>query len=254
MKKLKSLNLYQKAILGIMLAMILIFAVLYPIRISRVGYRFNDAILIQTSEDGNTLYSGKIGRQPACFTVSADTVTFQCGDKTYGPYTMTIDPSAVPKDLEYKNHMTGIEIFDNKQSMFRGGVMDLGDHYWLNSEDGSYDNMVGYTFGTSTGLELDADGNPVDQTKPTPAIIYELLTGPRLTHKGEALGWFAATFICLLNALTILFADSIFRWNLAFHIRNTDRAEPSDWEIARRYIGWTLLPIIALALFLMGLR
>ena len=47
---------------------------------------------------------------------------------------------------------------------------------------------------------------------------------------------FVAVFICVLNAVSILFADELFRWNLAFQIRNVDHAEPSDLEIAGRYM------------------
>ena len=61
-------------------------------------------------------------------------------------------------------------------------------------------------------------------------------------------------FLCILTAFSILFADELFRWNLALRIQNADRAEPSDWEIAGRYISWTLLPVIAMFVFIEGLR
>ena len=80
------------------------------------------------------------------------------------------------------------------------------------------------------------------------------MNDPELTHKGEWLTWFEGVFICVLNALSFLFADELFRWNLAFQIRDVEKAEPSDWEIAGRYIGWTVLPIMALILFIVGLR
>ena len=51
----------------------------------------------------------------------------------------------------------------------------------------------------------------------------------------------------------LLFADELFRWNLSFSIRNADRAEPSEWEIQTRYISWTVLPIMALVVFVRGL-
>ena len=68
------------------------------------------------------------------------------------------------------------------------------------------------------------------------------------------MAWFGAVFICILNALSIFFADELFRWNLAFQIRNVDHAEPSDWEIAGRYIGWTVMTIMALVIFITGLQ
>ena len=54
--------------------------------------------------------------------------------------------------------------------------------------------------------------------------------------------------------VSVLFADELFRFNLAFRIRDADRAEPSEWEIAGRYISWAVLPVVALALLIGGLR
>lgn len=71
-RKIKSLNRYQKGILIFMIVMILIFAVIYPTTISRVGYRYNDAILIPTLENGKTIYTGKIQGEQAQFIVSED--------------------------------------------------------------------------------------------------------------------------------------------------------------------------------------
>lgn len=56
-----------------------------------------------------------------------------------------------------------------------------------------------------------------------------------------------------MTALFILFADKLFRRNLSFRIRDAEHAEPSDFEIASRYIAWTALPIMALFLFVLGL-
>ena len=130
----------------------------------------------------------------------------------------------------------------------------MGDSYWLFSEDGTYSSMLELSFVTSDGTKIDVNGNPIDKVKPSPKTIYELLNNPKLTHKGEALGWFGAVFLCILNAISIIFADSLFRWNLAFRIQNVDDVEPSDWEIAGRYIGWTVMTIIALVLFITGLH
>ena len=60
--------------------------------------------------------------------------------------------------------------------------------------------------------------------------------------------------MCIMNAVTILFADELFRLELAFKVRNVDKVEPSEWEITGRYIGWLVLPIIALAIYIMGLQ
>ena len=254
MEKIKSLNGYQKGILIFMIVMALIFAVIYPMTISRVGYRYNDAILVPTQENGKTIYTGKVQGETAKFTVSEDkSIEFQYGDKSYGTYTMKEDPTAIPKDSELVEEMTGVEIRNGDELLFRGGVWDSGDFYWLYNEDGTLDSL-GFTVMTSNGIELDEDGNVIDRMEPSASNIYELMNEPELTHKGEAMAWFGAVFICILNALTMLFADELFRWNLAFQIRNVEKAEPSDGEIAQRYIVWTAMPIMALIIFIMGLQ
>lgn len=254
MEKIKSLNSYQKIILMFMIAMALIFAVIYPKTISKVGYRYNDAILVPTQENGNTVYSGKIQGEQAKFIVSNDnTVVFHYGDKSYGQYTLKEDPTAIPKDRELEEQMIGIEISNGDKLLFRGGVLDFGDDYYLYNEDGTLD-IFDFSYVTNDGIEWDENGNVIDKVAPSASTIYELLNEPQLTHKGDALAWFGAVFISILNALSILFADELFRWNLLFQIRNAENAEPSDWEIASRYIGWTVMTIMVLVIFIMGLQ
>ena len=149
--------------------------------------------------------------------------------------------------------MIGIELLGGDSVLFRGGVLKVGDGYWLYNEDGtSYGFRVTYV--SSDGLERDENGNIIDPMEPSAEAILNLMNGPKLTHKGGWLAWFCAAFICVLNALSILFADELFRWNLRFQIRDADYAEPSEWEIAWRYIGWTVLAIMALVLFVKGLQ
>ena len=254
MERIKNLNKYQKGVIIFMTVMTLIFAVIYLITISRVGYRYNDAILVPTQENGQTIYTGKIQGEQAQFIVSEDkSVVFQYGTKTYGTYIMKEDSTAIPEDSDIAEQMTGVEIYDEDELLFRGGVWDAGESYWLYNEDGTLEDIGFYVY-TTNGVELDENGNVVDRMEPSAADIYELLNALKLTHKGEMIAWSEAVVICIINALTILFVDELFRWNLAFQIRNVENAEPSDWEIAGRYIGWTGMVIMALVIFIMGLQ
>lgn len=94
MERIRSLGRYQKGILILMAAMILLFTALYPIVLSREGFLYRDALLIPSEEGGNTVYAGKIEGQPASFTLYDDrSVQFQYGDATYGPYTAAEAPT-----------------------------------------------------------------------------------------------------------------------------------------------------------------
>ena len=129
--------------------------------------------------------------------------------------------------------MTGVELRQGEDILFRGGMLKIGSSYLLYSEDGSFVN---------------------ERVAPSISTILELMNEPALTHKGSWLAWFGAVFICILNAIYMVFADDLFRWSLAFRIRNTEHAEPSDWEIESRYIVWTIMPLFALGIFILGLR
>jgi len=252
MERIMGLNLYQKIILILMLIMVLVFAVLYPVTVSRVGYAYKDAILVPSQENGNTVYSGKLKGKQACFTVTEDkTVLFRYGDKSYGPYTAKEDPTAVPKDSDMTEYMTGVELWKADEILFRGGIRNMGDFYWLQNEDGT-NNMIAITYGDSNGIERDENGNIVDPFEPSASNILELMNGPKLTHKGMGLVWFVAVFLCLVNAVSMLFADELFRWHLSFRVWNADHLEPSDWELTGRYISWTILAIMALVVFVKG--
>ena len=100
----------------------------------------------------------------------------------------------------------------------------------------------------------DAAGNEIDGMAPSAATLIDLATGPALTRKGSWAGWFCGVLLCIATAVSILFADELFRWGLRFQIRNAELAEPSEWELASRYIGWTVLPLAALAVFAVGLQ
>ncbi len=255
MERIKSLNRYQKGILILLAGMFVIFTAAYFVVSSRVGFAYRDVILAARNEGENTVYAGRIQGTDAVFTVTPDkTVAFSYGNKNYGPYTGKEDPTAIPED-PISELMTGVELRQGEEIFFRGGVLRTGgdDGYlMLFDEDGSFSDInIFYT--TGNGVMYDSGGNEIDQMAPTPSTILNLMHGPELTSKGEWTAWFSGVFLSIITAVSILFADEIFRWNLAFRIHNADWAEPSELEIAGRYIGWTVLPIVALWAYGMGL-
>lgn len=254
MERIKSLDIYQKGVLILMTIMTLVFAVVYFTIISKVGFEYKGEILTIGKENDSTVYFGEIQGQQAKFTVSEDkTIVFQYGDKNYGPYKAKEDPTAIPKDEEMQEYMTGVELYQGDDVIFRGGVLEMEDSYWLYDEGGIIESF-GFSYIPDDGFERDETGDIIDSMEPSASTILTLMNDPEVTHKGEWTAWFGAVFVCVLNTLSILFTDELFRWHLVFRIRNVDNAEPSDWEIASRYISWTVLAIAALVIFVMGLQ
>jgi len=249
MERFKSLNQYQKGFLAAMLLMSMVFALVYAVTISKVGFAYRDTIFVPTQEEGNTVYSASLEGQKAYFTVSEDqTVVFQYGDITYGPYIVKEDSTAIPQDHPMKAFMTGVAVYRGEEIHFRGAVYESGANWYVCDADGSP------MFTERAEIIFDENGNITNPMEPSSVAILELLYHPELIHKGDWAVWILAVCICIVNAFTILFADELFRFHLAFQIRHADYAEPSDWEIISRYVSWILLIGGALTIFTMGLK
>ena len=255
MERIRNLDRYQKGILILLPVMLVIFAAVYYVTVSRVGLFYHEEILIPGKENGNTTYSGKISGTEAVFTVTSEkTVMFRYGEKTYGPYTVTEDPTAVPQGDSLSNHMTGFEIRNGEEMIFRGGGLKNGgeDGYWmLYNEDGSFSFDV--TVVASGGIVTDGEGNIIDPMEPSVSTILDLVYGPKLTHKGQWQFLLIGAVLSVMIVPSVLFPDELFRWNLRYRVRNVDRVEPSEWEIASRYIGWTVMAIGVFVFYMMGL-
>ena len=250
MNRLRELDQYPKILLIALLVMTVVFAGVYGVMTSRVGYLHNGEIFVPRQENSLTLYETTVDDQLCVFTVTADTVKLVWGQKTYGPYTLREDPTAVPEDVSFP--MTGIEILDNGKVYFRGGVTDEVTDFWLLSEDGKNAFLMSYTL--SDGIEYDMNGNPIDHKKPVPYQIVSLLRGPELTHKGDWIGFLIGVFCAAATAVSILFSDELFYLSICFRVENAETAEPSDWYIACRNFSWLLLTIFTGAAFFMGLQ
>ena len=66
-------------------------------------------------------------------------MSFRCDGQTYGPYTVKEDPTARPEDEFGREVMTGVEIRDGEELLFRGGFWQSDGSFWLRNADGSMD-------------------------------------------------------------------------------------------------------------------
>ena len=237
-----------------MAVLCMLFTVIYAVVTSRVGYSYHGAILVPYEENGNTVYSGKIYGQEAVFTVTPDkTVTYHYGEKEYGPYKILIDPTAVPQKYASSGSVTGVEIQLGEEILFRGGIIKSGMGWMFYDENGTWYD-VGLAVYSSNGIAYDENGNVVDSLKPSVATVWDVANDPELVKNGSWVFWFLGVFASIVTAVSILFADEMFRFGMAFRIRNAYEAEPSEWEMVLRYISWTVLPIVVIGIYILGLR
>lgn len=136
--------------------------------------------------------------------------------------------------------------------LFRGCVWKSGEDLTCIDEEGDFLGLVfSYTAG---GIEYDSQGNVLDPMEPRVYAILELLSGPPLEHRGEWIGWLWGLIVAGFILLSMLRADDIFRWRLSFQITNPWDAEPTDWELLQRNLGWTAGAVAVLILCILGLQ
>lgn len=246
MKRIKALPMLQKLLLAFLLALALIFAPLYAVTISREGMLYRGSILVPRTEGSATVYEGKVEGMRVAFTVTDQTVTVVQGERTFGPYTVREDPTAIPKEHDMARGMVGVEVRRGEEILLRGGMFLPGGSGLLLREDGDpvalYDEYEWNDFAIK------------DREEPNYGSIIQSVWGPELLHKGSWMVYFGSLGISLLTAGLILFADEIFRWNLRLRIRHAETAEPSEWELAGRWLAWIALTISVTALYVTGLQ
>ncbi len=238
MKRIRELNLYQKAVILFSLMITVLFLVIYCITGSKRGFKYRRSFFTLAQEDGRSVYSGKIYGKPSSFTFDGDqTLVFRYGDTVYGPYTLKKDPSAVPAG---KDDMTGIELCRDRKVLFRGGMVGLGSSKVFYKEDGTL------------YLEVSASTGEYSM-EPSVMTVLNLMTGPELVRKCDWLWWFIGAALCIFNIISVLFADELFFFSIMFRVHDAEKAEASDAEIMMRYIVWTVMALLALGCFIFGL-
>ena len=255
MEKIRDMDTFRKAVLFVTAAMLLVFTVLYCVRTSRRGFLYRDEIFVPEKDGTGTVYRGILQGEEAVFTVTEGReVTFRRGEKVYGPYTLREDDNALPEGEALEN-MTGAEILCGEEVLFRGGILHMpGERPWLISDDGSLADAGLVVMAEGQDVVTVVDGKVIDPMEPSPQEVACLMLGPELTHKGDWILYLGGAAFCLINWITVLFADGLFRLQMSFRIRDPESAEPSEWEMAGRYISWAALPFLAFFAFMMGLQ
>ncbi len=251
MKRFQNMSAYFKFLLLLLLAMAILFAPIYASTIARVGFLYRDEIFIPRQEGNAIIYEGTINGSDASFTVEGATVVFSYAGKTYAPFCITQDSSAVPTEHASNPSIVGYVITEGDALYYRGGAMklDSGGYFLFDSEETPSHNIIVY----ADGIVTDADGNIIDTNKPSESTLLTLVNEPTLKHKGTWGMYVLCVVLSVFLVFTILFADELFYMRMALRVSEPELLTPSDWTIAGRYIGDTIGVIVLLVAYLQGL-
>lgn len=259
-QKWLDLSTGQKVIFCIQIFLIVLFLILY----STVGKQLvtnHQGATLRCRTDGTvTTYSGKLDDKTAVFTVSENIVTYQIGDTAYGPYTIVLDQTAVlseedkPLNLISTKGLVGVEVWKGDLRLFRGSYHNSSSTFYLVDPEGNlifHDEKVLTEVISSTGNSMVT--TYTDAEEPGPYTVLKIAKAPDVGQRANFTGLLCGIFLCIACMASLLYADNLFRWNLRFSIRNAEDAEPSDWELFSRWVGWLFFTVLAIAIFILGL-
>lgn len=236
----------------VLIAIVAVFSVLYFFIGRRYGVAYQDALYFPSSEGDATVYAAQADGRSASFTIQGDTVAYRWGDTVYGPYTVRSDPSALPGEAWAGEALTGVEVRLGEELLFRGGY-DPDLRLMIREDGQTYSGSFDITYSVN-GVMYDRDGNPADPHQPSLSALLRFFALPEAdAHRGDSLMWFLGLFLAGAAFLLIRFDDAIFRFNLFFRVRHPEDAEPSDWELVSRVLGWLAFTALSFAAFLAGL-
>ena len=247
-QKWLDLSIGQKVIFCLQAVLIVLFLILYSTVGQQQVLRYHGTALRRTESENAVLYAGKLNGHALSFTVTERAVEYRYDGKTLR-YTVTEDPSAIPPagagDLHetMREQLQGVEVRKDGELLFRGGWGRFGTSLMLYNEDGSSTVGIGYAVFSNGSVLNDPGAN----------AILSLIHAPNVVRRADFTGLLCGIFLCAACMISLLYADNLFRWNLRFRIRNAEDAEPSEWELFSRWIGWLLFTGLAIAIFTLGL-
>lgn len=237
----------RRIILLLQPALFLLFLLLYLTYGRQPVVPWLDGTLRVERQGEASVYSGWVeGGHPVQFTVGpGPTVEFRLSGELQGTYTVTEDPSAIPEEPAEMNPngwegFTGVEIKKDGETWFRGAY-NPDSPFGLFDEDGT-NLFVSIRAVTSTSVP-----------EPDPGDILAFACGPSASPRGEVVLLLLGLLVGAACALSLLFEDQLFRWNLSFRVQAPYDAEPSEWELFGRWVGWIALTGLELFCYLVGI-
>lgn len=253
----------QRVVILVQAFLVLLFLILYLTVGRQQIMKYHDGYL-RCHTDGDTVtYTGKIDGEKAVFTVSpGPVVEYRLGDTCYGPYTIVFDSTAVPDAEDLPRNITsaadlvGVEVWNGETRLFRGAYQDTETFgFYLLDTQGTVISGDEMEFGLISATSGFAEVyGYTHRDEPGAFSILKLAVGSGIERRSSLGPFWAGVFLCVLCAWSVLYADALFRWKLHFRIRRTEDAEPSDWEIFSRWVGWIGITIIALVWFITNLN
>ena len=238
--------LYQKVIIAILAAMMVIFAAWTAVSRTHEGVLFQETLLEVSEQGDTTVYSGTVYGTPVTITSREENdtkfVNFSADGEYYAECRVEYPEGTIT--TEYGKEVMRLRIIRNEEVLFSGGydpAPDGSNYLKYFDEDGSWNPMV-----TVSGA---GNGNPWHYFELTASSIMHFSNSPATSVRGSWGFYFIALFTTIIGVLLVAFPETSFYFSHFLSVRDP---EPTDFYYACHKIGSVLYVGVVLILYLRG--
>lgn len=237
----------QKAILIILLALAVVFAVVTGVVRAKKGVSFEGGLLSIVQEGDRTVYSGRAEGQKVTVTVypegETQVVEFVVGTLIDHTYRVEYPGGTIQGDLgEYQRIRITVEGRTFLETLlFEGGYnpdLRMGSFCDTNGEM----DLLGY------GRAFVSGGFWYDYEL-FPSQVMRFVNGSATACRGDWLIYALAVFLSLITAVCAAFPEHLFYLNHFLSVRDP---EPTDFYMACQRVSWVIMTAVVLGVYLWG--
>ena len=233
-------TLYQKVVLVILAAMIVVFAGVTAFNQSRKGILFEDAILYRQEVTDADCFAGKVMGEEVtllCWYGDGSGVkefTLRVGDHIHDTYTVYLGEPMIPlKGMTsgVRPEVPTLRITKNDRVIFDGGCRkDFGTFYFY-TPDGEWTAIGLMDVFVQTGKSFWEDYTMDER------LLVQLALEPELIDRGDWRLYGIMVFFTLLTMMDVAFPQTLFRWR---HRRWVKDPEPTDDYMSVQHLAWLI--------------
>ena len=249
---------FQKAVLILLAAMIVVFGVITGFNQSRKGIVFEEGFLRKEEVTDADWFTGKVQGEEVSILRwrgiknGARTVTLRVGERVRDVYTVYLGKPMIPLSGVVSGVASGaassrslapeiptLRIMKNDEVLFEGGYQENSGFFF--TPEGEW---------TSLGLSMSTYVSGADlwenYTMPK-GFLVQLALNPELENRGDWRLYGLVVLFTLLTMADVAFPYTLFRWR---HRRWVKDPEPTDDYMSMQHLAWLIAVPILLGFYI----
>ena len=249
-------TVFQKAVLMILAAMIVVFGVVTAYCQTIEGIRFRDSFLRKVGVSDADGFSGKVEGENVTILrwrqgwddndPNTTGIMLQVGGRKFDHYSVYLgEPMIRPQGPvsgsapPLWDDIQTLRIAKNGEVIYEGGYRE---------ESGLFFTSDGEWSGLNVSMSTRVVGaDPWENYTPSKSFLVQLALGPELVDRGDWRLYGLAVFLTIVMMADVAFPYTLFRWR---HRRWVKDPEPTDDYMSMQHLSWVICPILLLVFYI----